>query len=92
MVHHGFQIVHEFLTLPLTVVALFYNRRIHPSYGMTWRKKFGLEWRIYRNSTQVVTATSFKAHVAMAAKLLEVPPEQEGAVVECGSFLGGDPR
>ena len=35
------------------------------------------------------TGTSYKAHLAMAAKLLEIPPDVEGVVVECGSFQGG---
>lgn len=35
------------------------------------------------------TGTSYRAHLAMATKLLEIPPAVEGVVVECGSFQGG---
>lgn len=89
VLNHVFRIVHEFVTLPITCVALLHNRRIDPAYGLTWRKKFRLTWRMYRNSWRVLTATSFKAHLAMAAKVLEIPPDVEGVVVECGCFLGG---
>jgi hypothetical protein len=37
----------------------------------------------------VFTDTSYKAHLAMAVKLLEIPPSVEGVVGECGCFLGG---
>jgi len=76
-------------TMPLTVWFLFLNRNIHPEYGLTWWKLFALSYRMYRNTTRVVTGTSYRAHLAMLAKLLEVPPDQEGVVVECGCFLGG---
>jgi O-methyltransferase len=77
------------LSLPVTVVFLFFNPRIRPEYGMTWAKKFRLALRMYRTTTQVETATSYKAHLAMAVKLLEMSPKVKGVVVECGCYLGG---
>lgn len=44
---------------------------------------------MYRNTRRVFTGTSCKAHLAMAVKLLEIPPSVRGDVVECGCFLGG---
>ena len=44
---------------------------------------------MYWNCVHIETATSFKAHLAMAAKLLEIKPQTEGVVVECGCFQGG---
>ena len=87
--YHGFRLLHDLVTFPLTVMALMHSRRMHPAYGMTWVKKFKLAWAMYRNSFRMFTATSWKAHLAMAVKLLETPPEVQGAVVECGCFLGG---
>jgi hypothetical protein len=81
--------MHRLLTLPLAVVFLFSNPRIHPSYRMTRRRALALAIRMYRNTRRVFTGTSYKAHLAMAAKLLEIPPDVEGVVVECGCFLGG---
>jgi O-methyltransferase len=76
-------------SLPTTVVFLFTNRRIHPSHQMGWRRRISLALRMHHNTRRIPTGTSYKAHLAMAVKLLEIPPEVEGAVVECGSFLGG---
>jgi hypothetical protein len=61
-------------TFPIVVLFLFHDRRIHPSYGMTWRKKFRLARRMYRNTQRIQTGTSYKAHLAMAVTLLEIPP------------------
>jgi hypothetical protein len=76
-------------TLPMTVWFLFTNRNIHPGYGMTWPRLFRLAFRLHRNTTKVFTGTSYRAHLLMLAKLLEIPREVEGVVVECGCFLGG---
>ena len=79
----------DLVTLPYVVLALFSSRRIDPAYGLTWATKLRLGWRVYRNCQRVHTATSYKAHLAMAAKLFEVPKSTPGVVVECGSYLGG---
>jgi macrocin-O-methyltransferase TylF-like protien len=79
----------ETLTFPPTVLFLLLNPHIDPAYGITWRKKIQLALRMLRTTRRVQTATSYKAHLAMATKLLQVPAAVSGAVVECGSFLGG---
>lgn len=76
-------------TGPAAVFFLLYSPRIHPSYGMTLARKARLAWRMSRTTRHVVTGSSWRAHLAMAVKLLEIPPEVEGVVVECGSFQGG---
>jgi hypothetical protein len=81
--------VYERLSLPLTVFFLFSNPHFRPRYRMTWRRKFALGLRLYRNTRRIRTGTSYKSHLAMAAKLLEIAPTVEGAVVECGCWLGG---
>ena len=79
----------ELATLPTTVLYLFLDPRIDPAYGLTWAGKLRLGWRMLRTTRAVNTATSYKAHLAMAVKLLEVPHDTAGVVVECGCFLGG---
>lgn len=81
--------MYERVSLPLTVFMLFSTKRFHPKYEMTWRKKWALGRRLYRNTRHIQTGISYKAHLAMAAKLLEIPPIVKGAVVECGCWLGG---
>jgi hypothetical protein len=68
---------------------LLFDPRIHPAYRLTWPRKIGLAYRMWRTTREVFTGTSYKAHLAMAVKLLEIPPDVEGAVVECGCYLGG---
>src|SRR5262245_59998475 len=77
------------VTLPATVWFLFTNRAAHPGYAMTSPRLFRLARRLYANTTRVLTGTSYRAHLGMLAKLLEVPPEADGVVVECGCYLGG---
>ena len=77
------------VTLPLTVWFLFYNRNIHKAYNATWWGLFKLAYHLRRNGNRVLSGSSYRAHLAMAAKLLEIPPEEEGVVVECGCFKGG---
>jgi hypothetical protein len=82
-------VAYERLCLPLTIFFLFANPQFRPKYRMTWRKKFELGFRLYRNSRHIRTGISYKAHLAMAAKLFEISPSVKGVVVECGSWLGG---
>jgi len=77
------------ISWPATVLFLLYNPRQHPAYALTWRRKLQLAYRMWRTTRGITTGTSYKAHLAMANKLLEVPPEVEGAVVECGCWYGG---
>lgn len=79
----------ELLTLPSTVLYLFMDPRIDPAYGLTWTGRFRLALRMLRTTRAINTATSYKAHLAMAVKLLEIPQDLDGVVVECGCFLGG---
>jgi O-methyltransferase len=79
----------EVLTLPPTVVYLMLGPRIDPAYGLTWVGKLRLALRMLRTTRGVHTLTSYKAHLAMAVKLLEVPHQTDGVVVECGCFAGG---
>jgi O-methyltransferase len=83
-----FRIVYR-LSIPIAILFILSSRRIHPAYGMTWLKKLGLGMKMYRNSKRIRTGTSFKSHLAMALKLLELPPGSPGDVVECGTWKGG---
>lgn len=77
------------ISLPITVLSLFYHRRQHPDYHVKFRQKLALARKMYRNSRHIPTGTTYKAHLAITAKLLETPPTTKGVVVECGCWLGG---
>src|SRR4051794_36224604 len=81
--------LYERWSFPFAVFFLFSDRQFRPKYQMTWTKKLMLAWRIFRNTKHIRTGISYKAHLAMAAKLLEIAPATEGIVVECGCWLGG---
>lgn len=80
---------YERASLPFAVVMLLGSGKIHPAYGMTRRRKFAVARRLARNTRRIETGISYKAHLAMLAKLLEIPPAVRGVVVECGCWLGG---
>lgn len=80
---------HQAATLPLAVLFLLHNQQIHPAYRMSLARRLRLGLRMYRNTRRVFTGTSYKAHLAIASKLLSIGPEVEGDVVECGCYLGG---
>lgn len=80
---------YDFASIPLVALFTLSNKRIHPAYRMSAARKLWLVWRLYRNTRSVGTGISYRAHVAMASKLLEIPPTTEGVVVECGAFKGG---
>ncbi|MBA4122764.1 MAG: class I SAM-dependent methyltransferase [Acidobacteria bacterium] len=77
------------LTAPFAVFFILSSMKVHPSYKMNFFRKLNLGMRMFLNKTRVQTGTNFKAHLAMALKLLEMQPEKEGVVVECGTWKGG---
>ncbi len=81
--------VYDVASLPLAIFFLLSHHRFHPAYGLTWWKRIDLGVRMFRNTRRITTGTSYKAHLAMAAKLFQIPPSVEGAVVECGCWKGG---
>jgi O-methyltransferase len=81
--------LYERVTLPFTIYFLLASDKIHDDYDMTTWRKMRLGYRMYRNTRHIWTGISYRAHLAMAVKLLELPPNFKGDVVECGCFRGG---
>jgi O-methyltransferase len=77
------------LSVPYSVVAIMASDQIHPAYRMTWPRRLWLGLRMFLNTLRVPTATTYKAHLAMAVKILETPPDVAGDIVECGTWKGG---
>lgn len=76
-------------SIPLLATFALDKKYLHPSYRMTWWRRVKLVHRLWRNTRRIQTGVSYKAHVAMAAKLLQMPPDQPGIIVECGCWQGG---
>src|ERR1051325_6915408 len=81
--------VYVAVTAVPAILFILSSKKIHPSYRLNAARKLGLGLRMLRNYQRIRTGTSFKAHLAMALKLFELPPEQPGDVVECGTWKGG---
>jgi len=79
------------LQVPFATIAILSSRNIHPSYDMSFMKKLRLGLRMFVNSLRIENGSTYKAHLVMAMKLLEMPPPSEmaGDVVECGTWKGG---
>lgn len=78
-----------FLTSPLAIIFLTYSYKVKATYGMTWNKRIMLGFRFWRNHSKMTSGTSWRAHLLMAMRLLEVPRDTKGSVVECGCWKGG---
>ncbi len=74
---------------PFSILFILHSKKISPAYGMTAWRKLSLGFKMLRNKLRIPTGTSFKAHLAMALKILETPPEEKGCIVECGTWKGG---
>jgi O-methyltransferase len=81
--------IHYALDAPFSIFALVNSGLVHPAYRMGLWRRMALGFRMLYNTLRVPTATSYKSHLAMAMKLLEMPPETKGDVAECGTWLGG---
>ena len=44
---------------------------------------------MFINTIFIPTATSYKAHLAMALKIFETSPDVPGNIIECGTWKGG---
>jgi O-methyltransferase len=80
---------YDLISLPLLTVFIFHDRQFDRSYGLTWRRKWSLALRMYRNTRRVATGTSNRAHMAMAAKIFAIPATVAGVIVEAGCWKGG---
>lgn len=83
------RVAHDFLTAPMAIFFLTYSHKVKPEYGMTWPKRMALGFRFWLNNMRVTSGTSWRAHLVIAMKLLEIPRDTPGDVVECGCWKGG---
>jgi len=81
--------LYDLIQVPISIVFLLDARTIHPAYAMTWPRRLALGFRMFLNTRRMTVATSYKNHLAMALRILELPPDVAGHVVECGCYKGG---
>lgn len=78
------------LVLAAPVVLTDYFRpQTGAQYGVGLPTKLRLVWQMARNNRRIPTGSTFIEHLTIATKILELPPDTEGSIVECGSYKGG---
>lgn len=80
---------YQVMLSPLSIIIILTSARIHPSYKISFFTKLLLGFRMFLNWLRLPMGTSPKVHLAMALKLLELPPSLHGDVLECGTWKGG---
>lgn len=80
-----------FLLVLSTPVIL--SEYFHPDtgrqYGVGLPTKLLLAGKILRNNRAIQTGSTFVEHLIIATKILNVPRDAEGRIVECGCYKGG---
>ncbi len=77
-------------TALLPVVAHeFFSGDTGREYGVGFFKKLYFLVLTIRNNIRVESASNFLYHLIMAGKILQIPKDLPGDLVECGSFKGG---
>lgn len=57
-------------------------------YGVGFFKKIALLRAFRRNVRRIPSASDWREHAAMAARILQIPRAWQGDVIECGSYKG----
>lgn len=87
-VRRGYRLALAALSLPI-ILAEFFDPETGDEYDVGATTKLRLAARMAWNNRQIPTGSSFVEHLIMAAKLLNVPKDVEGCIVECGCYKGG---
>lgn len=84
----GYRLAVAVLALPI-VLADYFHPDTGAEYDVGAVTKVVLVARMARNNRRIPTGSSFVEHLVMAAKILNVPADVDGCVVECGCYKGG---
>jgi O-methyltransferase len=76
------------LVLPI-VAQEYFKSDTGREYGVGFFVKLRILAIMIRNNIRVVSATNFLYHLIMAGKILSIPKDLPGDLVECGCYKGG---
>ncbi|WP_101298069.1 TylF/MycF/NovP-related O-methyltransferase [Halegenticoccus soli] len=76
------------LSAPI-VLGEYFSADTGSEYGVGFGTKCALAGKMLLNNMRIPTGSSFVEHLIIATKILNVPKETEGSVVECGCYMGG---
>lgn len=71
------------------LLAEYFHPETGSEYGVGLREKLVLAGRMLANNRRIQTGSTFLEHLVMATKILNVPADVEGGIVECGCYKGG---
>jgi len=77
------------LMVPMSILIILHSSNIDKSYRMSRVRKLKLGLKMFLNTHRIATGSSYRAHLAMALKILETPPDVPGDIIECGTWKGG---
>jgi len=81
------------LALLAASLPIILSEYIHPKTGSAYeigtRTKLLLIVRMARNNLAIPSGSTFVEHLVIATKVLNMPPQQTGSLVECGAYKGG---
>jgi len=86
--HRHYRRMVSLLASSILLSALFY-RHTGSDYGIGIRAKLALIRKMYKNTRKIPTASHFLEHIAMATRIMNIPKNVEGCIVECGCYKGG---
>jgi hypothetical protein len=71
------------------VLGEFFDDETGAEYGVDFQSKVRLAARMVWNNLRLPTGSSFVEHLVVATKILTIPKDDDGVIVECGCYLGG---
>ena len=71
------------------ILAEYFRPETGSEYGVGFSEKVVLAGKMLRNNRQIRTGSTFLEHLVMATKILNVPADVDGGIVECGCYKGG---
>jgi len=83
-----FKMLLKILSLPV-ILGEYFDSRTGKEYNVGFLKKVRLMLKMIKNNKKIVSASNYIEHVVMAARILNIPKNVEGCVIECGSYKGG---
>jgi O-methyltransferase len=75
------------ISLPLAFHS-FFRKATGAEYGVGLVRKLALLFKMRRNTARIPSGSHFLEHLVIATTILEIPPSEDGCVVECGSYKG----
>lgn len=71
------------------ILSEYFSSETGSEYGVGLMEKLVLGAKIMRNKRRIETGSTVLEHLVIATKVLTIPRDTEGCIVECGCYKGG---